>query len=188
MSETNLPEYQVVASELTSAGLAVTPAEMHGLITGMLAGGLGLQDSSWKGALYDYTNDGMGWPVTASSLAQTSFDITVKELTGTELELQVLLPGEDDIFVLADAVSEWVNHFISGLGLIGAKLDSASESAKEALGDLEEIAKLGIDEDDDLEEQADLLEQVIEHIKACVLTIHAEFGAKPSTEETPTIH
>ncbi len=45
----------------------------------------------------------------------------------------------------------------SGLGLVGAQLNKASEGTKEALADLEEMAKLGIDEDD-LEEQAQLLE------------------------------
>jgi uncharacterized protein YgfB (UPF0149 family) len=41
-----------------------------------------------------------------------------------------------------------------------------------------------------MEEQAQLLEQVIEHVKACVLTIHAEFGKRPQQlEQTPpTIH
>ncbi|MEK6212573.1 MAG: UPF0149 family protein, partial [Vibrio fluvialis] len=75
-----------------------------------------------------------------------------------------------------------------GLGLVGAKLQSASDVAKEALEDLEEIAKLGIDEEDDFEEQAQLLEQVIEHVKACVLTLHAEFGVKPQQDSEPTIH
>ncbi len=108
------------------------------------------------------------------------------------MELSLLLPdeaGEEGLFALADGVSDFVNHFISGMGLAGIAIDKASDDAKEALADLEEIAKLGIDEDDDLGEQALLLEQVIEHVKACVLTIHAEFGARPeSNENKPTIH
>ncbi|WP_025528284.1 UPF0149 family protein, partial [Vibrio parahaemolyticus] len=108
------------------------------------------------------------------------------------MELSLLLPdesGEEGLFALADSLSDFVNHFISGLGLAGIALNNASDDAKEALADLEEIAKLGIDEDDDFGEQAQLLEQVIEHVKACVLTIHAEFGARPeSSESKPTIH
>ncbi|WP_210444855.1 UPF0149 family protein, partial [Vibrio crassostreae] len=48
MSETTLPDYLTVATELQSASLAVTPAEMHGLLTGMLSGGLNLADKSWQ--------------------------------------------------------------------------------------------------------------------------------------------
>ena len=71
---------------------------------------------------------------------------------------------------------------------MNAELKKASTDVKEALADLEEIAKLGIDEDDDMQEQAQLLEQVIEHVKACALTIHAEFGQKPVEQKAPTIH
>ncbi|HDM8071596.1 YecA family protein [Vibrio harveyi] len=192
MSEITLPEYLSIAAELKSASLAVTPAELHGLLVGMLSGGLAINDQTWQPILFDYTNEGMGWPSSALALAQSVYQVTVNELTGTSMELSLLLPdetGEEGLFALADGVSDFVNHFISGMGLAGIAIDKASDDAKEALADLEEIAKLGIDEDDDLGEQALLLEQVIEHVKACVLTIHAEFGARPeSNENKPTIH
>ncbi|MGR5246337.1 YecA family protein [Vibrio sp. PNB23_22_6] len=192
MSEITLPEYQSIAAELKSANLAVTPAELHGLLVGMLSGGLATNDQTWQPILFDYTNDGMGWPTTALVFAQNVFKVTASELTGSSMELSLLLPedpSEDGLFVLADGLSDFVNHFISGLGLAGITLNKASDDVKEALADLEEIAKLGIDEDDDLSEQAQLLEHVIEHVKACVLTIHAEFGVRlESNDSKPTIH
>ncbi|MGR5550393.1 YecA/YgfB family protein [Vibrio sp. DNB22_12_1] len=192
MSEITLPEYQSIAAELKSANLAVTPAELHGLLVGMLSGGLATNDQTWQPILFDYTNDGMGWPTTALVFAQNVFKVTASELTGSSMELSLLLPedpSEDGLFALADGLSDFVNHFISGLGLAGITLNKASDDVKEALADLEEIAKLGIDEDDDLSEQAQLLEHVIEHVKACVLTIHAEFGVRPeSNDSKPTIH
>ncbi len=191
MSETTLPDYLVVATELQSAGLAVNPSELHGLLTGMLSGGLKLNDESWQAVLFDYTNDGMGWPMASLEFAKTILATTTLEVTGTGMEISLLLPDEEasaSLFDLADGVADWVNHYISGLGLIGADIKKASKETKEALADLEEIAKLGIDEDDDMEEQAQLLEQVIEHVKACALTIHAEFGARPTTEASTTIH
>ncbi|PMH43868.1 hypothetical protein BCU68_12845 [Vibrio sp. 10N.286.49.B3] len=191
MSEITLPDYLTTATELQSSSLAVTPAEMHGLLTGMLSGGLSLSDKSWQPLIFDYTNEGMGWPDRALQLAETTLTATISEITGSDMELSLLLPDEEasaSLFDIADGVSEWVNHFISGLGLVGAKLNSASEDVKEALADLEEMAKLGIDEDDDLNEQAQLLEQVIEHIKACVLTVHAEFGVRPEPAPSTTVH
>ncbi|MCW8333689.1 YecA family protein [Vibrio sp. SCSIO 43135] len=193
MSEKTLPDYLSSASTLQSSALAVNPAELHGLIAGMLSGGLSLNDDSWQPLIFDYTNEGMGWPDKALKVAQQILDVTKSELTGSSMELSVLLPDEDasaSLFDMADGVADWVNHFISGLGLVGAKMNKASADCKEALADLEEIAKLGIDEDDDMQEQAILLEQVVEHVKACALTIHAEFGVKPSkdAEPSPTIH
>ncbi|GAA5647974.1 MULTISPECIES: YecA/YgfB family protein [Vibrio] len=191
MSKTTLPDYLGAATELQSAGLAVNPAELHGLLTGMLSGGLSLNDDSWQPLLFDYTNDGMGWPSGALLVAKSVLEASKQEMTGTSLEMELLLPDDDagaSLFDLADGVADWVNHFISGLGLVNAGLKNASADVKEALADMEEIARLGIDEDDDLGEQAQLLLQVVEHIKACVLTIHAELGSRPAPESTPTIH
>lgn len=188
-----LPEYLTFASELQTAGLAVNPAELHGLLTGMLSGGLNLSDLSWQPMVFDYVSEGMGWPSKSLQLAQQTLDASISELTGTDLDIELLLPDEEasaSLFDIADGLAEWVNHFISGLGLVGTELKKSSSETKEALADLEEIAKLGIDEDDDLQEQAQLLEHVIEHVKACVLTIHSEFGQRPQPPEqsSPTIH
>lgn len=192
MSTTKLPEYLAFASELQTAGLAVNPSELHGLLTGMLSGGLNLTDKSWQPLVFDYVSEGMGWPSKTLQLAETTLDATIAELTGSGMDIDMLLPDEEasaSLFDIADGLADWVNHFISGLGLVNAELKKASNDVKEALADLEEIAKLGIDEDDDLEEQAQLLEQVIEHVKACVLTIHAELGQRTAQpQKAPTIH
>ncbi|GLO59892.1 UPF0149 protein [Vibrio sp. MACH09] len=190
MSEKIVPDYSVVAVELKSAGLSVRPAELQGLLIGMISGGLSITDKSWQALIFDYTNDGMGWQDNALRVGTEIFKAAVTELTGSEIELSMLLADDNEpLQEQADSLSEWVNHFISGLGLAGLTLKDAPKDVKEALGDLEEISKLGIDEDDDMQEQADLLEQVIEHVKACVLTVHAEYGLKVSSEKSaPTIH
>ncbi|GHZ96180.1 hypothetical protein VCSRO177_3128 [Vibrio cholerae] len=191
MSKNRLPAYPALANELRSASLGINPAELQGLLTGMLSGGLSLNDKSWQALVFDYTNDGMGWPIGALASAEQILLAMSAQLVDTDFELSLLLPegeGEEALFELADAVAEWINHFISGLGLSSANLKHASVEAKEALEDLEEMSKLGIDEEDDLAEQAELLEQVIEHIKACVLVLHAEFGVKPEQDTKPTVH
>ncbi len=81
-----------------------------------------------------------------------------------------------------------VGAFIAGIGLVGVTAGKLSDDAKEVLTDLTEIAQLGIDEDDDMEEQALLLEQVIEHVRVCAMTLHAELGIKAQPEEKPTLH
>ncbi|MCE7628173.1 UPF0149 family protein, partial [Vibrio fluvialis] len=53
MSDNTFPNYANLASELQSASLGVTPAELHGLLTGMLAGGLSLSDKSWQPLIFD---------------------------------------------------------------------------------------------------------------------------------------
>ena len=189
MSVIKMPTFLTVESALKDSGLAVTPSELHGLLVGMISGGLPLDNKTWKPLMFDYTNDGMGWPDSALKIGSEIFQCTVDELSTDSFALEVLIPDETETLMnRADGLSEWVNHFISGLGLVELKLDKASESLKEALLDLEEIARLGIDEDDELEEQANLFEQVIEHVRICVLTIHAELGQKAHNDASKTVH
>jgi uncharacterized protein YgfB (UPF0149 family) len=191
-SEIQLPEYTSLSHDLKAAMLAVTPAELHGLLLGMLCGGLNVDDKSWQPLLFDYSNDGLAWPIAVQAKAEQLLHFSQQKLNDIEMALALLLPdreGKDGLFERSDAVAELVNHFISGLGLIALDFRTLSSEGKEALADLEEIAKLGIDEDDDLREQALLLEQVIEHVKACVLILHADHGfvAKPE-DKAPTVH
>jgi uncharacterized protein YgfB (UPF0149 family) len=189
MSQNNLPKYEELALILQNSSLSVSPAELHGILVGLLSGGLTAEGDSWQPLLFDYLSDGNGWPMAALSQAQSVFEFSGKELSATDLKLSLLLPEEDeDLSSRADALSEWISLFISGLGLSGLQGSRLSVESKEALADLEEMSKLGIDEDDDMQEQAMLLEQVIEHVKVCVLTIHTELGSKPAKESKPTIH
>ncbi len=191
MSDTSFPSYPQLASELQSASLAINPAELHGLLAGMLAGGLNLNDQSWQPLLFDYTNDGMGWPSSALEQVKRLLAATHAELDGQDFKLTLLVPVTDDnsaLMQFADGIADWVNHFISGLGLTAVKLTNLSNLGKEALQDLEEIAKLGIDEDDDLSQQAQLLEQVIEHIKACVFMLYIDLKAKGQPDTQSIVH
>ncbi len=79
MSEIQLPNYPQASDLLKMASLAVTPAELHGLLCGMLSGGLPLNSLSWQPMLFDYTNDGMGWPSEALALAENLFKATSAE-------------------------------------------------------------------------------------------------------------
>jgi yecA family protein len=188
VTETRLPAYAKTAEILTADSLAVTPAEMHGLIAGMLSGGLALEEGSWLTMLYDYTNQGMGWPTESKTLAMQSYHQLKTQLTGTDLDLDIYVPDDEHSGVVAraEALVEWINTFLAGVGLIGTKGRKLSKDVTEALSDLKEVAQLGIDEDGDLQEQADLLEQVVEHVRVCSLVVHAELGARLETDdETP---
>lgn len=192
ISEIQLPEYLPFTNDLKAAMLAITPAEVQGLLLGMLCGGLNVDDKSWQPLLSDYSNDGLAWPISVQTKAEHVLRHSHQQLIDTDMALTLLLPddeGKEGLFDRSDAVAELVNHFISGLGLIALDFRKLTKEGKEALADLEEIAKLGIDEDDDLPEQALLLEQVIEHVKVCILTLHADHGfiSKPD-DKAPTVH
>lgn len=176
MSYKVLPEYIAVESILQENHIAMTPAELHGLLTGFIAGQL--PEENWLRTLYDYTSDGEVWDDAAKSITQEIYEITRSEIDGEGIDLRLTLLQPDDAPLMdrAEALADWVSLFISGIGLSGIEINKAPDSVKEIMNDLHEITQLGIDDEDDIEEQAALFEQVIEHVKVCVLTCFVEFA------------
>lgn len=182
MSLTNImPGYNALASVLTQQGVAMTPAEMHGLISGLICGGSG---DRWQTQVHDLTNEGIAWSQTLAQPLQQLHDATSNALEDDGFLFQLYLPEDDDISVFdrADALAGWVNHFLLGLGVTQPKLDKVKGETGEAIDDLRTIAQLGYDEDEDQEELEQSLEEVVEYVRVAALLCHDTF----TRESVPT--
>ncbi|MGF1715061.1 UPF0149 family protein [Photobacterium chitinilyticum] len=203
MSDVKLPAYDVVEAALKDHGLAVTPSELHGLLSGMICGGMAVDDESWVGPVSDYANEGalltdgakaaVRMVFDAASfelgeLAKTLFSSTAAELADYEFTVSMLLPADEaELMLRAEALSEWTTNFISGLGLMGLEKSKLSPEVTEAVSVLEEISQLGVDEDEDMSEQAQLFDNVAAYVPECVLTCLVELSQRPGAVEEPTI-
>jgi len=186
-----MPGYNTLAAALTQQGVGMTPAEMHGLISGLLCGGN--RDNSWKALVHDLTNEGLAF---SQALAQPLQEL--HQAIGDSLEddgflFQLYLPDDDDITVFdrADALAGWVNHFLLGLGVTQPKLDKVTGETGEAIDDLRTIGQLGYDEDEDQDELEQSLEEVIEYVRVAALLCHDTFNRAIPTNvvaQKPTLH
>lgn len=186
-----MPGYDQLASVMTQQGVGMTPAEMHGLISGLICGGN--QDSSWQALVHDLTNEGMAFSQTLSLPLQQMHEATGNSLEDEGFLFQLYLPEDDDITVFdrADALAGWVNHFLLGLGVTQPKLDKVKGETGEAIDDLRTIAQLGYDEDEDEEELEQSLEEVIEYVRVAALLCHDTFTRAVPTNvvmKKPTLH
>ncbi|RPD98919.1 YecA family protein [Candidatus Pantoea deserta] len=185
------PDYNALASALSQQGVGMTPAEMHGLISGILCGGN--QDSSWKTLVHNLTNEGMAFSQNLATPLQTLHDSTASTLEDEGFMFQLMLPDDEDISVFdrADALAGWVNHFLLGLGVTQPKLDKVTGETGEAIDDLRTIAQLGYEEDEDQDELEQSLEEVIEYVRVAALLCHDTFNRpQPTAPEVqkPTLH
>ena len=186
------PTYNALATALSQQGVGMTPAEMHGLICGILCGGN--QDNSWKTLVHDLTNEGMAFSQSLSQPLQALHESLANTLDEEGFLFQLMLPDDDDITVFdrADALAGWVNHFLLGLGVTQPKLDKITGETGEAIDDLRTIAQLGYDEDEDQEELEQSLEEVIEYVRVAALLCHDTFNQPqpPTAPEVkkPTLH
>lgn len=186
-----LPKYKKIIATFKSDDLPITPAEMQGLLSGMLCGGLNIELGTWRLMLYDYTNDSKIWPSNSIALAECCLSIASRQLLSDDLDFELLLPDEvSSLFSRAETLSEWVNAFVCGVGLVGVNSSILTDDAKEIITDLTHIAQLSIDEDDDINEQEALLEQIIEHVRVCAMTLYLELNClnQDNLSSKPTIH
>ncbi|BFO11699.1 YecA family protein [Serratia rubidaea] len=180
-----------MSAALNQQAVALTAAEMHGLISGLLCGGN--NDASWRTLVHDLTNEGVAFPQALSQPLQQVYDQIRETLADDEFMFQLMLPeGEAvTVFERADALSGWVNHFLLGLGMMQPKLAQVKDEVGEAIDDLRSIAQLGYDEDEDQEELEQSLEEVAEYVRMAAILCYNEFNRRqPTAVENvkPTLH
>ncbi|MCK3657846.1 hypothetical protein A4G18_03755 [Pasteurellaceae bacterium Pebbles2] len=188
MKEKKMLDYSQLNQQLKSANIALSAAELHGFLSGLVCGGL--TDQSWQPLLYQFTNDNHAYPTALLNEVieiYTEINRTLGDIDGFNFEL--MLPNEENtqaIFAQADALCEWANHFLLGLGLVQAELSKEKGEIGEALDDLQDICQLGYDEDDDKEELSEALEEIIEYVRTIATLFYSHF--RPNKKTQPTIH
>ncbi|MEB8588504.1 UPF0149 family protein, partial [Cronobacter sakazakii] len=110
--QNEMPGYDEVGQLLNQQGVGLTPAEMHGLISGILCGGN--HDSSWQPLLHDLTNEGLAFGQQLAQALRQLHAATSDTLEDDGFLFQLWLPDGDDVSVFdrADALAGWVNHFL----------------------------------------------------------------------------
>ncbi|WP_207896748.1 YecA family protein [Cricetibacter osteomyelitidis] len=181
-----MSSYAQFAHQLRTAGIAVTPAELHGFLSGLICGGVA--DQSWQPLLYQFTNNDEAYPIAILKEAEQihrQINNQLGDIDGFNFELW--LPDENiTIFAQADALSEWVNNFLLGLGLAQPKLDQERNEIGEAVDDLKDICQLGYDDKDDQEELTEALEEIIEYVRTIATIFYSHF--RPEPQQKPVLH
>ncbi len=186
-----MPGYAKVTQLLNQQNVGLTPAEMHGLISGILCGGN--TDSSWQPLVHDLTNEGLAFSQDLAQALREMHSATSDALEDDGFMFQLYLPDDEEttVFDRADGLAGWVNHFLLGLGMTQPKLDKVTGETGEAIDDLRNIAQLGYDEGEDQEELEMSLEEIIEYVRVAALLCHDTFThPEPTAPEVrkPTLH
>lgn len=170
---------------IKSLEINYTPAEFHGFLSGLIAGGI--QDDSWQTLTYQFTNDGHAFSHSALQSLIAFYQQLREGFEQADTAFSLWQPDENDGFALADAIADWTGNFLLGLGLAQPKLAQETDEVGEAVDDLDEIAKLGYDENDSNEELLSAGEEVVEYLRVICLFLHSHFTT-PLSSDTKSIH
>lgn len=153
------------------AKLGVTPAELHGSVTGYLCAGWGGQAHELLAALALESVD-----AGANDALHALLDAAAKSIhadLGRGAAVEPLLP-EGAVAVRAGAMIDWCRGFLGGVGLTGVLGKRGDDHDLDGvLADFGRIASMRVSGDDDDEAS---LDEVLDFIRAGVVHLHAAFA------------
>lgn len=183
-------DYDSVTNALFQDSVNADAAEVHGILCGMLCGGMSLTDQKWQAVLADTTNQAEPFSSAVSFKLEQLFTQTVEQLLEGEFSLQMMLP--DDQAPINDrglALINWVQGFMLGFGLHQQELGQCSADVKEALQDFSDISRMEEPMDED-EASERALSEVIEYVKVSALLCYSELGRSllDDQQDKPSVH
>lgn len=168
------PDYDELARALRDAGIDLSPAEVHGIITATVS----VPQARAPGSLLFG-----GTPVTATPEVEAFLRLvavlqedTGARLAGSEFEFQPLLAGPDaELAEQVEAVAAWARGYVLGLAAAGVREPKRLEGeVGEFLLDATRIGEAEMDEDETIEEQERELAEIVEYLRAGVQLVYDE--------------
>jgi yecA family protein len=182
--------FEQIANELLVNKISTDPSELHGILSGMVTGGMHLDNQDWINSLADFINSGDKFPEPVDTLIYQVYETTVEQLLDGEFSFSMLLP--DDLAPIAEraqSLISWVQGFLLGFGVQQEGQHSLSDEIKEALADFSEIAKMESDMPES-EESEQALFEVEEYVRISAMLCFTELGKTGETDLSAfrTIH
>ena len=189
MSNDNL-NYEPLSALMERNQLLTDAAEIHGILCGMLSGGMALENRDWLEALSDFIHQGEPIPAEVKTQVLALYDQTCQQLVEADFALVMCLP--DDASPINDrgqALINWLQGFMLGFGLYQSDLTGCSADVKEALEDFAEIARMDEAMSED-EESEQALFEVMEYVRVSTMLCFNELGKSATDQQSKpkTIH
>ena len=180
-------QWQLLDQALKQAALGATASEVHGVISGLICGGVSLEDRSWYPAFNDLMNDGQALPAELKTQVETLFLDSSNAIAGDSMDFNLLI-AEEPLQLRAATLVQWVESYLAGFAVMQNELNKAPKEIKEAIDDLSQIAQLDADLEDD-EDNAQGLEELYEYVRTVAMLCFEELGKRPQVaDKNSTVH
>lgn len=170
-----LPLPEDVATALRGLDVALPSAEVHGALSGWLAGG-GAPGAGW---LRNVLADDALPDVPAGGPLDRLREASVAQFEDRDFGFELLLPGADaSLAERSGALFDWCRGFLGGFGLAAGATPPLSEESREALDDLARLAAASAQDEGD-EEDEDALAEIEEFVRVSALLLHGDCVLAP---------
>ncbi|HTQ99180.1 MAG TPA: UPF0149 family protein [Candidatus Acidoferrum sp.] len=176
------PDYAMMQQLLDKTLPDMTPAALHGLITGLLVSGAPDIDEEDIAALLDCEFAPVMAQLTAKLIGTTR-----DQLQQADYSFQPLLPLDDEQLVArVQALGHWCESFTNGFSAGFVEADSAlGDEGREALTDIAQFASLSDEIDDDIEDEETDYMELVEYVRMATMTLFHQLFQQLSRQLTP---
>lgn len=175
-------QYEYWADFLSRAGAICTPAELHGLVTGVLTSGLEQDEQSQRTDALLLMDCPSAPDDNVLQAVAALYPLTLKQLKDPALGFQLLLP--DDATPVADrtrALAHWCQGFLHGFAKAGnTVVKGLDEDSADALWDFASIAQLEENAEDSESNEIHLTD-LSEYVRVAILNIFSQTHSEPPT-------
>ena len=189
MADSTTLDFPSVQAILTSEGIEAHAAEIHGVLTGLIAAGFEFESNDNVAMVNDMLNNAEGLPSKVKSVVKDIYSDIWQKILDDSYSFQLMLPDDDDSIVeRGHALGKWVQGFNLGFGLQQNKSATLSEDVKEVLTDFGEIANLS-DEVEENEDTEQAYFEIAEYVRISALLCFTELGSAPEAKDkSATLH
>lgn len=189
MSIKPLPSFAQISEVLEEAELFTSAAEVHGILSGFICGGIDLDSKDWLSHFNDVLNEGMGLPQKAKKLVGSIHAQVISQFTDDGLGFSLLLPIDDKpLDDRCEALSQWAQGFLVGFGMVQPALNQANEDIQEMIKDIRDISQMSFDFEQEDEESEIAYAEIVEYLRIGSMLCFNYFSRKPKTTISKTIH
>lgn len=178
MANNSSEVFQPLALSLSSDAPRMNPAELQGVICGLLASGQAAEGPEMLGVLASHAGLRDGWGKGCATMLVSLRDHAFKAFHGDALDLDILLPADQQpLAERVNALACWCEGFMAGFGTGTAGMKDADlpPSLQEAIADIVAISQVEAPEQGD-DEAENLFEQVLEHCRVSALLVFTELA------------
>lgn len=180
--------YDAFVTLLEQHNMVVTPAEVHGVICGLIGGGMAQNDARWQQHFNALLNDGFGLPSEVQKAVNLLFSRVHDDLLN-QGPFELLMPDDDEpLDERLEAMMEWAGAFLAAFGVVQQELNKASTELQEMIQDISSITRVSSDFDQEDEESEVAFVVLYEHLKLGVTLVFEEFGKGLPQPKRPTLH
>ncbi|NVK24448.1 MAG: UPF0149 family protein [Gammaproteobacteria bacterium] len=182
--------HETLNSILGKHDFTATASEVHGLLTGLIAGGMFKESDDYLHHMADLFNNGLSLKGDLKDTLQDMVSEIFSQFESEDMSFKlVLLDEEESLTDQAQELLNWVQYFLVGFGLNKRDLKTASNELREIIEDFTNITRMDTELEDNNDTQADFYE-IVEFIRISAVLCHQEFGkaANAAQQEIKTLH